>query len=44
MFLMAYVGSLNIESWVFLSFYVIVEVGNYLENRIDPIDIIVKGD
>ena len=27
----------------FLFFYVIVVVGNYLEKRIDPIAIIIKG-
>ena len=41
---MAYVGSLNIESWVILCFYVIVKVGNYLENWMDPIAIIINGD
>jgi hypothetical protein len=25
-------------------FYVIVEVGNYLKNRIDPIVIVINGD
>jgi hypothetical protein len=28
----------------FMVFYVIAEVGNYLENRIDPIAIIINGD
>ena len=42
---MVYVGSLNIESWViFLLFYAIAEVDNYLENRIDQIPIIIIGD
>jgi hypothetical protein len=32
------VSSLNIESWVtFILFCTIVEVGNYLENKIDSI-------
>ena len=41
---MAYVGNLNIVMSYFILFYVIVEVGNYLENRIDPIAIIINGD
>jgi hypothetical protein len=41
---MAYVGSLNIVMNYFILFYVIVEVGNYLKNRIDPIVIVINGD
>ena len=40
---MVYVGSLNIVM-SYMLFYVIAEVGNYLENKIDPIAIIINGD
>ena len=40
---MAYVGSLNIVMIYFTLFYPIVDVGNYLENRIDPIGIIINN-
>ena len=41
---MAYVGSSNISHELLYVFYALAEVSNYLENRIDPIAIIINGD
>ena len=41
---MAYVGNLNRVMSYFMLFYVIAEEGNYLENKIDLIAIIINSD